>query len=72
MELVIQEVDLIMSWAYKVPGFRELDRDDQASLVSSGKVDRSCSLTPTNRRPSWIFSEIFNFGQTYLISNIIF
>ena len=39
MELVIQEVDLIMSWAYKVPGFRELDRDDQASLVSSGKVD---------------------------------
>lgn len=36
MELVLQEVDLIVSWAYKVPGFRELDRDDQASLVSTG------------------------------------
>ena len=36
MELVLQEVDLIVAWAYKVPGFRELDRDDQASLVSTG------------------------------------
>lgn len=36
MELVLQEVDLIVAWAYKVPGFRELERDDQASLVSSG------------------------------------
>ena len=36
MELVLQEVDLIVTWAYKVPGFRELDGDDQASLVSTG------------------------------------
>lgn len=36
MELVLQEVDLTVAWAYKVPGFRELDRDDQASLVSTG------------------------------------
>ena len=36
MELVLQEVDLIVAWAYKIPGFRELDRDDQASLVSTG------------------------------------
>ena len=36
MELVLQEVDLIVAWAYKVPGFRELDRDDQSSLVSTG------------------------------------
>lgn len=36
MELVLQEVDLIVAWAYKVPGFKELDRGDQASLVSTG------------------------------------
>lgn len=36
MELVLQEVDLIVAWAYKIPGFRELDRDDQASLLSTG------------------------------------
>lgn len=36
MELVLQEVDLIVAWAYKVPGFRELDQNDQASLVSTG------------------------------------
>lgn len=36
MELVLQEVDLIVTWAYKVPGFRELDRDDRSSLVSTG------------------------------------
>ena len=36
MELALQEVDLILAWAYKVPGFRELDREDQASLVSTG------------------------------------
>ena len=40
MELMLQEVDLIVAWAYKVPGFRELDRDDKASLVSTGKLSK--------------------------------
>jgi len=44
MELVLQEVDLIMAWAYKVPGFRELDRDDQASLVSTGTKSKILKL----------------------------
>lgn len=36
MELALQEVDLIVDWTYKIPGFKELDGDDQASLVSTG------------------------------------
>ena len=36
MELMLQEVDLMVAWAYKVPGFRELDREDRANLFSSG------------------------------------
>lgn len=42
MELVLQEVDLILAWAFKVPGFRELNREDQASLVSTGIKSSFC------------------------------
>ena len=40
MELMLQEVDLMVAWAYKVPGFRELDREDRANLFSSGKCTK--------------------------------
>ena len=40
MELMLQEVDLMVAWAYKVPGFRELDREDKANLFSSGKCTK--------------------------------
>lgn len=39
MDLALQEVDLMVAWTYKVPGFKELDREDQASLLSSGKLE---------------------------------
>ena len=48
MDLVLQEVDLIVAWAYKVPGFKELDRDDQASLVSTGTL-KMVSLETRNK-----------------------
>ena len=40
MELMLQEVDLMVAWAFKVPGFRELDREDRANLFSSGKLTK--------------------------------
>ena len=40
MELMLQEVDLMVAWAYKVPGFRELDCEDKANLFSSGKCTK--------------------------------
>ena len=40
MELMLQEVDLMVAWAYKVPGFRELAREDKANLFSSGKCTK--------------------------------
>lgn len=40
MELMLQEVDLMVAWAYKVPGFRELDCEDRANLFSSGKCTK--------------------------------
>lgn len=40
MELMLQEVDLMVAWAYKVPGFRELDGEDRANLFSSGKCTK--------------------------------
>ena len=40
MELMLQEVDLMVAWAYKVPGFRELDPEDKANLFSSGKCTK--------------------------------
>ena len=42
MELVLQEVDLIVCWAQKIPGFKDLDREDQVSLVSTGNMS-SCN-----------------------------
>ena len=40
MELMLQEVDMMVAWAFKVPGFRELDREDRANLFSSGKLTK--------------------------------
>ena len=40
IELMLQEVDLMVAWAYKVPGFRELDCEDKANLFSSGKCTK--------------------------------
>ncbi|XP_068691980.1 retinoic acid receptor RXR-alpha-B-like [Montipora capricornis] len=39
MDLVLQEVDLIVAWAHKVPGFTELDSEDQANLLSSALLE---------------------------------
>ncbi|KAK2555552.1 Retinoic acid receptor RXR-alpha-B [Acropora cervicornis] len=39
MDLALQEVDLMVAWTYKVPGFKELDREDQASLLSSALLE---------------------------------
>ena len=55
MDLVLQEVDLIVAWAYKVPGFRELDRDDQASLVSTGTL-KMVSLEARNKCSHFLIS----------------
>lgn len=57
MELVLQEVDLIVAWAYKVPGFGELDRDDQASLVSTG-TKRIILKLLTSVCPLWHFKPL--------------
>ena len=37
MEVVLQEMELMVQWAIKVPGFCDFDLDDQLNLFTAGK-----------------------------------
>ena len=36
LDFALQEADLIVNWARKVPGFLEIDLNDQATLLNAG------------------------------------
>ena len=37
IEVVLEEMELMVQWAIKVPGFCDFDLDDQLNLFTAGK-----------------------------------